>query len=64
MLIADRWGNIVFDAQNIPPDDAAKGWNGTYKGKKQQIEVYGYYIKIKYRDGSTEILKGNVTLLE
>ena len=64
MQIVDRWGNIVFKAKNVLPEDKTKGWDGMYKGKKQQLDVYGYYIKVKYKDGQTGILKGSLMLVE
>jgi gliding motility-associated-like protein len=64
MIVFDRWGNKIFETGNILPDNKVFGWDGTYKGKKQQVEAYGYYVKVKYIDGSTQELKGNVTLLE
>lgn len=42
-LIFDRWGNQIFNTNNIH-----EGWDGTYKGKPCQIEVYVYKISYDY----------------
>ena len=64
MLVYNRWGNKVFEANNILPNDKTTGWNGTYKGADVQFEVYGYYVVAKFKNGEKQILKGNVTLVK
>ncbi|MCB9333360.1 MAG: gliding motility-associated C-terminal domain-containing protein [Lewinellaceae bacterium] len=31
MRIYDRWGNLIFETQDIPLGEPNLGWNGTYK---------------------------------
>jgi gliding motility-associated-like protein len=61
--VYDRWGELVFSAENIAPNDAAAGWDGTFKGEKMNSGVYAWYAEVEYIDGFKEILKGDVTLL-
>jgi gliding motility-associated-like protein len=56
--IYNRWGEIVFRTH-----DATQGWDGIYKGKAQDMEVYAYYVNAGFIDGSRKELKGNITLL-
>ncbi len=63
-VIYNRWGNKVFEANNILPDDKTKGWDGTYKSEPAQFEEYGYYIVARFSNGEKKTLKGNVTLLK
>ncbi|PSJ72091.1 hypothetical protein C7N43_36035 [Sphingobacteriales bacterium UPWRP_1] len=58
--IYNRWGEEVFfnSAANM-----TQGWNGEYKGKQQEIGVYVYYALVTFADGTTETLKGNITLV-
>ena len=30
--VFDRWGQLVFQAQDSQPGDASLGWNGNYRG--------------------------------
>ena len=55
--VYDRWGEMVFESTN--PSD---GWNGTYNGKAEPLDVYVYYLKMSCGTCST-FLKGNVTLI-
>lgn len=63
MIVYNRWGNKVFEAKNILPNDTSAGWDGKYKGALAQEDAYGYYVVAKFSDGTQKILKGNVTLL-
>jgi gliding motility-associated-like protein len=57
--VYDRWGELMYDTT-----DPTQGWDGMYKGKQADPGVFGYYIKAKCSEGSTEIFKkGNVTLI-
>lgn len=62
LRIFDRWGSMVYEAQNIPPNDPNLGWDGTYKGKK--IEgVFAYYILVRFLDQVSEAFSGDVTVI-
>jgi gliding motility-associated-like protein len=67
MQIFDRWGESVFNGQNIPPERGnsgqGRGWDGTFKNQVAISDVYVYIISIAFADGTTETLKGDVTLL-
>ncbi len=56
--IYDRWGEKLFES-----NDVKIGWDGTYKGKKLDQGVYGYYITFKCNNGAESFKKGNITLL-
>ena len=57
-VIFNRWGEKIFEAHSS--DDA---WDGTYLGKAQPAETYGYYLRVKCINGEEFEKKGNVTLL-
>jgi gliding motility-associated-like protein len=62
--IYNRWGELVFQS-----DDPSvtylenKGWNGTYKGKSQEMDVYAYVLNIVFNDGSKATKQGSITLI-
>ncbi|MES2567412.1 MAG: CotH kinase family protein [Bacteroidota bacterium] len=56
--IWNRWGEQVFSSS-----DAAKGWDGNYKGTPAQTGVYAYLVKYMKSDGEEKIIKGNITLI-
>jgi gliding motility-associated-like protein len=53
--VFNRSGGMVFESKGY-----AKSWDGTFNGKKLSAGVYYYIITTK---GSSEILKGSVTII-
>jgi gliding motility-associated-like protein len=56
--IYDRWGEMVFEAF-----DRTIGWDGSFRGKDLDPDVYDYYLKVICIDDVETIIKGNITLL-
>jgi gliding motility-associated-like protein len=63
MRVFNRWGGIVFDADNIAPNDPSAGWDGRQNGKVLNSGVYVYLVKVRYIDGREKVFKGEVTLV-
>ncbi len=63
MTVFNRWGQIVFDRKGFAVNDAAQGWNGTFKGQPASADVYVYLIEIICDNNQVIPVKGNVTLL-
>lgn len=57
--IFDRWGQLIFESH-----DTHEGWDGTFKGKKLDPDVYDYYLEVICIDEVKNIIKGNVSLLK
>lgn len=56
--IYNRWGTEVFSTSDI-----RKGWDGNYKGKPQDPDVYFYLVRVAYPNGKTSFLRGDLTLV-
>ena len=41
LYIYDRWGELVFESF-----DRSTGWDGTFRGKPMDPDVYDYYLKV------------------
>lgn len=61
--IYDRWGNLIFQDENIQNTGNYKGWNGNIEGELAAQSVYVYMIKIKFLNGVEKVFAGDVTLL-
>jgi gliding motility-associated-like protein len=57
--IYNRWGNKVFETDNIN-----KGWDGKYKDEPQPVDSYGYFFTGECIQGEKITLKGNVSMLK
>jgi gliding motility-associated-like protein len=47
MTVYNRWGQVMYDVQNIPANEAAYGWDGTYQGQVLEPDVFMYTLQIK-----------------
>ena len=57
--IYNRWGQLMYRSQNRKD----LGWNGTFKGKLQPMDVYAYTLDIEFTDGQKLRKTGDITLL-
>lgn len=57
--VFDRWGEMVFEST-----DRTIGWDGTFRGKALDPDVYDYYLKATCIDGNESIIKGNISLMK
>jgi gliding motility-associated-like protein len=62
--IFNRWGEIVFERSNFPPNDMAYAWDGRIRGVIGAPEVYVYTSDVVCDDGTTYTYKGNITLIK
>jgi len=56
--IYNRWGQMVF--QSNDPD---LGWDGTYQGHLQPMDVYAYTLEAEFSNGKHVNKKGDITLI-
>lgn len=56
--IFDRWGNKVFESMDINV-----GWDGTYKGKAMNTDIFVYYLNAALEMGEVITKKGNISLI-
>lgn len=59
LIIYNRLGIKVFQSNRMEV-----GWDGTYKGVKQDMDAYVYLLDVTFLDGTSIKKSGNVTLLE
>jgi gliding motility-associated-like protein len=63
MKLFNRWGQMVFQKNEISANDVNAGWNGTLSGQPLSSDVYVYVIEVLCDNNTSMILKGDVTLL-
>ncbi len=56
--IYNRWGQVVFSTS-----DRNQGWDGTFKGAVQPLDVYTYTLDVEFTDGKKLRKTGDITLL-
>jgi gliding motility-associated-like protein len=56
--IYNRWGQMIFESNSVN-----SGWDGTFKGKSQPMEVYTYTLEAEFMDGRKVRRTGDITLI-
>ncbi len=62
LSIYDRWGNLVFNEDNLSPGDEADGWNGKFKNADLNPGVYAWYAELRFKDAELFTYSGSITL--
>ncbi|MBI1767512.1 MAG: PKD domain-containing protein [Bacteroidetes bacterium] len=58
MLVFNRWGQLLFESR-----DSSQGWNGYYKGKLCEQDVYMYKLTVLLGTGETVVRTGDINLI-
>lgn len=61
--VFSRWGEQVFQAFDIPPNDPAYGWAGHFRGEPMNTGVFAYAFEVELVSGEILLLEGDVTLM-
>ena len=56
--IFNRWGQVVFATT-----DRLQGWDGTFKGVLQPMDVFTYTLDVEFTDGKKYRKTGDISLL-
>ncbi len=63
LFIYDRWGELVYQKNNIERNDFSSGWDGSFNGREANIGVYTWMAEVHYLDDVVNIVAGDVTLV-
>ncbi len=63
LRIYDRWGSLVFEKNDLPPNDESSGWNGFINGQMAAPGVYFWQAMVEYNNGGKALKKGDLTLV-
>ncbi|UAY51014.1 PKD domain-containing protein [Ferruginibacter albus] len=61
--VFNRWGEVMYEKHDFMPNNAAYGWDGTFKGVKLSSDVYVYTVDIVCDNNSVLTFNGNIALV-
>ncbi len=64
MSIYNRWGDLVFIAEDFPSNSPTEGWDGMHNGKELNPAVFVYVVELTMVDGSKKVISGDVSLIK
>lgn len=63
MAIYNRWGQLVFETENVHPNHPGSGWDGTFKGQILEPDVFVYVIDLFCETGVPFHFTGDISLV-
>ncbi|RYE25619.1 MAG: PKD domain-containing protein [Sphingobacteriales bacterium] len=63
LKVYNRFGEKIFEVNNVPANNPAYGWDGSFKGKPQEMETYAFVLSGMFVDGTSFYKKGNIALI-
>ena len=63
VVVADRWGNVVYEEANLIAENTVDLWDGKIKGQFAPAGVYTFAVIFNRADGITSPRAGTITLI-
>lgn len=64
LVVFDRWGNMVFETNDVPLGQERFGWDGTFNGKPMSPGVFAYYTEVEFIDEIIVSKEGDITIVK
>lgn len=61
--VFNRWGEVMFERENVDVNDKTNGWDGNYNGVQLPPDVYVYMVEAYCENGELLKLKGDITII-
>lgn len=63
LQVYSRWGELVYEGRDFPPNDLSAGWDGAFRGKPVNPGVFTWLAQVEFLDGLVLPYQGSVTVL-
>lgn len=63
LKVFDRWGELIFEKDDIPLNEESAGWDGTFNGQRLNNAVFVFFAEVEFIDSFVRIYEGDITLL-
>ncbi len=63
LQVFSRWGELVFQQDNMLPNDESAGWDGRFRGKDLPPGVFTWLAQVEFIDGVVTLYQGSITVL-
>lgn len=61
--VYDRWGNAVYRSGGFKLGDTDVGWDGSFRGRPVELDVFVYAMLFRWPDGQERLFKGDVLIM-
>ncbi len=63
LSVYDRWGGLLYNLNDFPPNDPDFGWDGRRDGEALDTGVYVYAARVEFVNGTVKNFAGDVNLI-
>ena len=63
LRVFDRWGELIFEKLDLPPNLPENGWNGDFRGRPVNAGVFVWFAELDFQDGVKRTIRGDVTVM-
>ena len=63
LRIYDRWGELLYDGEDLIPGSPTTGWDGRFRNEPMNPGVFIYIFEVRFIDGAIRQYSGEVTLV-
>ncbi|HRI61777.1 MAG TPA: gliding motility-associated C-terminal domain-containing protein, partial [Saprospiraceae bacterium] len=63
LRVFDRWGGMMYEIEDVMPNDNSRAWDGRLDGKVVSPGVYTWMLWVDLVDGTTRKYQGDVTII-
>lgn len=64
LLVADRWGNIIFQTYQSVLNEEKSGWGGSLGNEYYQAGLFVWKAVIEFVDGNKQSYSGNIAIMK
>ncbi len=61
--VFNRWGNLLFEVRDVPPNQPDYGWDGRFRGIRMDPGIYIYFVEVALVNGTVLNFTGDVLLV-
>jgi gliding motility-associated-like protein len=62
-IVYDRWGEKVFQTDQMETTDHSTGWDGNFRGLPMNTGIFTWYLSVEFLNGQAQTMKGDLTLV-
>lgn len=62
--VYNRWGALIYKGENLPLNNSAVGWDGTFKSQAMNPDVFTWMAIVEFVDGAEVVFEGDITLIK
>jgi len=62
--VYSRWGELIYQENDIPPNSLNRGWDGKFRGQESDLSTFVWVADVLFLDGEVGQYSGDVLILK